>query len=165
MQNSQVARQKKNVPRTINLQELLDKKSHFLFGPRSTGKSTAITQQLGKKAIIVNLLRSSVQATLLKNPEELEGIIDAAIDSNISMVVIDEIQKVPALLDEVHRLIEERNFKFLLSGSSARKLEIRPRTHQIASAIFLILTRANNLNAMRRLLLGWGPVVFLPLHC
>ena len=124
MQNSQVARQKKNVPRTINLQELLDKKSHFLFGPRSTGKSTAITQQLGKKAIIVNLLRSSVQATLLKNPEELEGIIDAAIDSNISMVVIDEIQKVPALLDEVHRLIEERNFKFLLSGSSARKLEI-----------------------------------------
>ena len=124
MQNSQVARQKKNVPRTTNLQELLDKKSHFLFGPRSTGKSTAITQQLGKKAIIVNLLRSSVQATLLKNPEELEGIIDAAIDSNISMVVIDEIQKVPALLDEVHRLIEERNFKFLLSGSSARKLEI-----------------------------------------
>lgn len=123
MEKSQVAPQKINVPRTINLLELLGKKSHFLFGPRSTGKSTAIGQQLGKKAVIVNLLRSSVQSTLLKNPEELEGIIDAAIDSNTSMVVIDEIQKVPALLDEVHRLIEERNFRFLLSGSSARKLK------------------------------------------
>ena len=123
MGNSQVVPQKGIVPRTINLQELLSKKSHFLFGPRSTGKSTAIGQQLGKKAVIVNLLRSAVQSTLLKNPEELEGIIDAAIDSNTSMVVIDEIQKVPALLDEVHRLIEERNFRFLLSGSSARKLK------------------------------------------
>ena len=123
MEKSQVAPQKRNVPRTINLLELLGKKSHFLFGPRSTGKSTAIGQQLGKKAVIVNLLRSAVQSTLLKNPEELEGIIDAAIDSNTSMVVIDEIQKVPALLDEVHRLIEERNFRFLLSGSSARKLK------------------------------------------
>lgn len=123
MKKTQVAPQKKNIPRTINLLELLEKKSHFLFGPRSTGKSTAINQQLGQKAVVVNLLRSSVQSTLLKNPEELEGIIDAASDSHTAMVVIDEIQKVPALLDEVHRLIEERNFKFLLSGSSARKLK------------------------------------------
>lgn len=123
MDNSQVALQKQNITRTINLLELMNKKSHFLFGPRSTGKSTAIRQQLGEKAVIVNLLRTSVQTTLLKNPEELEGIIDASVNSNPSMVVIDEIQKVPALLDEVHRLIEERNFRFLLSGSSARKLK------------------------------------------
>lgn len=123
MENSRVALKKNNVPRTVNLLELLIKKSHFLFGPRSTGKSTAIDQQLSKKAVVINLLRSSILSTLLKNPEELEGIIDAAIDSNTSIVVIDEIQKIPALLDEVHRLIEERNFRFLLSGSSARKLK------------------------------------------
>lgn len=123
MENSQVAPRQPTIPRTINLLDLLTKKSHFLFGPRSTGKSTAIDQQLGKKAVIINLLRSSVQSTLLKNPGELEGIIDASSDSKTSLVVIDEIQKVPALLDEVHRLIEERNFRFLLSGSSARKLK------------------------------------------
>jgi len=123
MKNSQVASQHLKVPRTINLMELLEKKSHFLFGPRSTGKSTAIGQQLGKKAVLVNLLRSSVQTALLKNPGELEGIIEAGNELNTNLIVIDEIQKVPALLDEVHRLIEERNFRFLLSGSSSRKLK------------------------------------------
>ena len=123
MKKTQVDPQKSNIPRTINLLELLSKKSHFLFGPRSTGKSTAIAQQIGPKALILNLLRSSLQSTLVKNPEELEGMIDAGGDSNVSLIVIDEIQKVPALLDEVHRLIEDRNFRFLLSGSSARKLK------------------------------------------
>jgi predicted AAA+ superfamily ATPase len=63
-----------------------------------------------------------VQATLLKNPSELEGMIDASTEVWTSLVVIDEIQKVPALLDEVHRLIEERGFTFLISVSSSRKL-------------------------------------------
>jgi len=123
MKNSQVVLQSPKIPRTVNLLHLLKKKSHFLFGPRSTGKSTAIGQQLNNKAVLVNLLRAPIQSTLIKNPGELEGIIDAINDSNTSIVVIDEIQKVPALLDEVHRLIEERNFRFLLSGSSARQLK------------------------------------------
>jgi predicted AAA+ superfamily ATPase len=124
MEISQVALENKKYRRTIKLLELLMKKSHFLFGPRSTGKSTAIAQQLGGQAVIVNLLRSSVQSALLINPEKLEGMIDAAEHSSAPIVVIDEIQKVPALLDEVHRLIEERSFRFLLSGSSARKLKV-----------------------------------------
>jgi predicted AAA+ superfamily ATPase len=123
MNKSQVPLQKQKIPRSINLLNLLSKKSHFLFGPRSTGKSTAIGQQLGDKAVIVNLLRSSLLSTLIKSPGELEGIIDATTDFSTSMIVIDEIQKVPALLDEVHRLIEERSFRFLLSGSSARQLK------------------------------------------
>jgi predicted AAA+ superfamily ATPase len=123
MTNSQVRPETLQIPRTINLLELLNKKSHFLFGPRSTGKSTAISKQLDGNAVIINLLRSSVQSTLLKNPNELEGMIDAANVDDHTLVVIDEIQKVPALLDEVHRLIEERKFRFLLSGSSARTLK------------------------------------------
>lgn len=123
MKKSQVAPKQTRIPRSINLRELLDKKSHFLFGPRSTGKSTAIDQQLSGRAIIINLLRAPVQSLLLKNPGELEGLIDAASEFETSLIVVDEIQKVPALLDEVHRLIEERNLRFLLSGSSARKLK------------------------------------------
>ena len=118
MKKSEVKLDINEVLRTVNLLHLLDKKSHFLFGPRSTGKSTAIRRQLSQHATIINLLRVPVQSALLKNPGELEGMIDAANEQNSSYVVIDEIQKVPALLDEVHRLIEERKFKFLLSNSS-----------------------------------------------
>lgn len=109
--------------RKINLLELLDKKSHFLFGPRSTGKSTEIRLQLEARAVVINLLRATLQAQLLNNPSELEAIIDGLNHNKFSLVVIDEIQKAPALLDEVHRLIEERDFRFLLSGSSARQLK------------------------------------------
>ena len=109
--------------RELNLLNLLDKKSHFLFGPRSTGKSSLIKKQLADVAIIIDLLRLPIQARLMAHPEELEQLIDAQISPDRKFVVIDEIQKIPALLDEVHRLIEEKKIKFLLSGSSARKLK------------------------------------------
>ena len=110
--------------RDINLLELLEKKSHFLFGPRSTGKTSLIQAQLTSVATILNLLRVPVLTRLSADPGELEGMIDAdrRAQEN-SIVVIDEIQKVPTLLDEVHRLIEERKLRFLLSGSSARRLK------------------------------------------
>ncbi|MBI4406159.1 MAG: ATP-binding protein [Deltaproteobacteria bacterium] len=112
------------LPRFLNLQALLGKKSHFLFGPRSTGKTSLINSELKSKATVINLLRVPIMTRLSSDPGELESIIDAEQAAvKKTFVVLDEIQKVPALLDEVHRLIEERKIRFLLSGSSARKLK------------------------------------------
>ena len=103
--------------RQLNLKDLLSKKSFFLFGPRSTGKTTLIQHSL-KKAKLYNLLDSQVYTRLLKNPQLLEEE-----NTNNKIIVIDEIQKQVSLLDEVHRLIQQKNYRFLLTGSSARKLK------------------------------------------
>ena len=108
--------------RILNLNKLIEKKSYFLFGPRSTGKSSLIAHQLNHQATMINLLRTEVFLLLENRPWELENLIDA---QKNSVVVIDEIQKVPMLLNEVHRLIEERQITFLLTGSSAKKLRQR----------------------------------------
>ncbi|MEN9846489.1 MAG: hypothetical protein RIS36_1636 [Pseudomonadota bacterium] len=106
--------------RILQLPELIYKKSHFLFGPRGTGKTFLIREQLKGNAKILNLLEQDLFLRLSASPWELRAII-ASTDRNVP-VVIDEVQKVPALLDEVHRLIEEEGRTFLLTGSSARKL-------------------------------------------
>ena len=103
--------------RTIRLTQLIKKKSFFLFGPRSTGKTTLIHQSF-PKAKIYNLLDSKVYKNLIKRPELLEEE-----NKNKSIIIIDEIQKMPSLLDEIHRLIYKTGQKFLLTGSSARKLK------------------------------------------
>jgi len=115
--------------RSINLSELIKKSSFFLFGPRGTGKSFLIRSTLKDVAVTVNLLRSTVQLRLLHDPSLLEGMVEAELRPGTSgrdvLVVIDEVQKVPLLLDEVHRLIEERGWRFILTGSSARKLRVQ----------------------------------------
>ncbi|PIE89368.1 MAG: ATPase [Acidobacteria bacterium] len=103
--------------RVLNIPELLKRKSFFLFGPRSTGKTTLVHQQLSN-VMIYDLLRAKTYSRLLKNPELIE---QEYIEGKT--VVIDEIQKLPAILDEVHRLIEKRGITFLLTGSSARKIK------------------------------------------
>ena len=105
--------------RILNLPNLLKKKSFFLLGPRTTGKTFLIEQQLADKALILNLLHSEMFLRLSSKPSELEEIIQA---SNKKIVVIDEIQRIPELLNEIHRLIEAKKLIFLLTGSSARKL-------------------------------------------
>tara|TARA_B110000459_G_C16621365_1_gene501903 strand:- start:2773 stop:3921 length:1149 start_codon:yes stop_codon:yes gene_type:complete len=107
--------------RTLQLEGLLEKKSHFLFGPRSTGKSSMIAKQLQQNAVVINLLKSDQYLLLASKPWELENLI-AVQKNSIDIVVIDEIQRIPELLNEIHRLIEEKNLTFLLTGSSARKL-------------------------------------------
>lgn len=107
-------------PRTLDLAALLSRRSYFLFGPRGTGKSFLIREQL-RGSLVIDLLRSEYLLRLTSTPSQLEEIIDAA--DNPSLVVIDEVQKSPLLLDEVQRLIEERSMRFLLTGSSARKLK------------------------------------------
>jgi len=108
----------KYVERILSLSPLLKSKSIFLFGPRSIGKTTLIQHQL-PGARVYDLLDSRVFSRLLKDPHLIE---EENTDQN-SLIVIDEIQKLPLLLDEVHRLIARRNWRFLLTGSSARKLK------------------------------------------
>ena len=107
------------IDRIIDLKDLLGKKSFFLFGPRATGKSTLVSWQLSDSATIIDLLNSRLFLRLSAAPHDLEAIIDAG---DHRLIVIDEIQRIPTLLNEVHRLIENRKIKFLLTGSSARKL-------------------------------------------
>ncbi len=105
------------IPRIVNLPELLNKKSHFLLGPRQTGKSFLIEQQLDN-AVVYDLLDGAVFIDLSQRPGRLyEEIAD-----DCKLVVIDEIQRLPELLNEVHRLITKKGVRFLLTGSSARKL-------------------------------------------
>ena len=105
------------IKRIVDLNELLNKKSHFLLGPRQTGKTFLIFHTL-KTARIYDLLDTSVFLTLSRNP----GRIAEELKPEDRFVVIDEIQRLPELLNEVHRLIEKRAVRFLLTGSSARKL-------------------------------------------
>ena len=102
--------------RSLNLGNMLKKRSFFLFGPRATGKSTLIDNDL-KESKIYDLLDPKTFERLLRNP----GVISEE-TSPSDIVVIDEIQKLPQILDEVHRLISKRKQIFLLTGSSARKL-------------------------------------------
>lgn len=95
-------------------------KSFFLFGPRGTGKSTLLKQKL-KAAVEINLLKSSDFISLSHNPSLIREKVDHLKAGQ--WVFIDEVQRIPALLDEVHALYEEKRLHFALSGSSARKLK------------------------------------------
>lgn len=93
-------------------------KSFFLFGPRGTGKSSW-TKATFPKALYLDLLDAEIYNDLLARPARLQSMIPANFRD---WIILDEIQKIPALLDEVHRLIESQSLKFVLTGSSARKL-------------------------------------------
>ena len=105
------------IDRFVNLQALLEKKSHFLLGPRQTGK-TFLVQHTLKNARVYDLLDYAVYLALSQNP----GRMAQELSPKDRIVVIDEIQRLPELLNEAHRLIESRGLRFLLTGSSARKL-------------------------------------------
>jgi predicted AAA+ superfamily ATPase len=94
-------------------------RSFFVFGPRGTGKSTWLRQML-PDAFRLDLLDASLFLELSRDPHRLEALIGKK-PAGV-WVVLDEIQKVPALLDEVHRLMEIHRWRFALCGSSARKL-------------------------------------------
>jgi len=99
--------------------DVLEKASFFLLGPRGTGKSTWV-DATQPSALKVDLLKESTFVELLGHTERLEAMADA---HGGGVVVIDEVQKLPSLLDEVHRLIVKRKLRFVLTGSSARKLK------------------------------------------
>jgi len=96
-----------------------EKESIFFWGARQTGKSTLL-KALYPDSLWFDLLLSDIFERLQKDPSQLREIIMAASPHN--PVVIDEIQRIPALLNEVHWLIENRRTQFILSGSSPRKI-------------------------------------------
>jgi uncharacterized protein len=95
------------------------RQSFFLFGPRGTGKSTWIRQRF-PKAPRIDLLDEALYQDLLVRPAGFADRIRHL--PTRSWICVDEVQRLPSLLNEVHRFIEERGFRFVLSGSSARKL-------------------------------------------
>ena len=95
--------------------------SFFLFGPRGTGKTTFVKRHF-KDALYIDLLKPEVFRVYSANPEYLSERVRATGEG--AVVVIDEIQKVPQLLSLVHSLIEEKKgWRFILTGSSSRKLK------------------------------------------
>ena len=93
-------------------------KSFFLFGPRGTGKTTWLKHHL-PQAPFINLLQSEFYNRLTASPGHIRDLIPP---DRPDWVVIDEVQRIPALLNEVHDLIEDRGQNFILTGSSARTL-------------------------------------------
>jgi predicted AAA+ superfamily ATPase len=108
---------KKWIDRQLDISALLNKRSFFLLGPRQTGK-TSLIHHMMPDTLFYDLLDSSNYLAFSRNP----GRLAEEIGSRVKRVVIDEIQRIPSLLNEVQRLIEARNVNFLLTGSSARKL-------------------------------------------
>ncbi|MBX7066888.1 MAG: AAA family ATPase [Parachlamydiales bacterium] len=92
--------------------------SYFLFGPRGTGKTNWV-KSFYKNALYLDLLESGLYTNLLARPSLLEELIPPHFSD---WIVIDEIQRVPELLNEIHRLIESKHLRFILTGSSARGL-------------------------------------------
>lgn len=105
------------------LLQLSKNQSFFLFGARNTGKSTLIQHRFSPdNTLTIDLLEHQQESRFSHNPDELFNIVENLPDK-ITHVVIDEIQKVPKLLDIVHRLMLKKNKCFIMTGSSARKLK------------------------------------------
>ena len=92
--------------------------SYFLFGPRGTGKSV-FAGHFYRQGLFFDLLDSQIYNEFMAEPGRLSRRIPEGFND---WIIIDEVQKVPALLNEVHRLIESRRIRFVLTGSSARRL-------------------------------------------
>jgi uncharacterized protein len=107
------------IPRELGISS----RSFFLFGPRQTGKSTWLQSLPLEKRWIVNLLQSDTYYRYLRDPSQFRREADAHIKAGTEWIVLDEVQRIPALLDEVQDLLESTRTRFILSGSSSRKLK------------------------------------------
>lgn len=110
------------INRILDIQSRVRRKSMFLFGPRQTGKTAMIGNQLDDDVRLVwSLLNANIRRRCQSDPSVLRDEL-ATRGIKDGLVVIDEIQKVPDLLDEVHLMIEETDIRFLMTASSARRL-------------------------------------------
>ncbi|RQW78626.1 MAG: AAA family ATPase, partial [Geobacter sp.] len=100
--------------RRIQRIDLPPKRSAFLWGPRKTGKTILLRQQF-PQAFFVDLLDYDLFLTLSQRPTRLRQILQA---QSSKTVVIDEVQKIPHLMDEIHWLMENKGYQFIMSGSS-----------------------------------------------
>lgn len=107
---------------TNRLLQLPLKDSFFLFGARNTGKSTMLKHVFGeKKALWIDLLNTDEEERYAMEPMKFKQEV-LSLDKAIKYVIVDEIQKLPRLLDLIHQLIESTDKIFIMTGSSARKL-------------------------------------------
>ena len=142
------------------LLKLPKKQNLFLFGARGTGKSTLLQQLFSpEKCLWINLLDPYQESNFALNPKSLSNLV-LALPKKVTHVIIDEVQKVPKLLDVVHFLCEKTEKKFILTGSSARKLKFgganllagRAFVYNLFPFTFLELSDRFDLN----LALQWG---------
>ena len=154
----------------LRLPKPLNTDSFFLFGARGVGKSTFVNEQFlvnqtSDSVWTIDLLHDDTFDRYLTRPAQIEDDLKA-LTQKPEWIFIDEIQKIPALLDHVHRLIENQKQKFILSGSSARKLK-KMGSNLLAGRAFLntmypltYLELAENFNLID--VLHWGslPKVF-----
>ena len=110
------------IPRSLEIGRLLSERSVLLFGPRQTGKSTFVDRQVEGVEITFSLLDQGLFTSVLADPTTIRQEIEARNLRNC-VIAIDEIQKCPPLMDEVHLMIEQRGIRFVLTGSSARALK------------------------------------------
>lgn len=112
----------KNITRMLDM-KLPDRQSAFLWGARKTGKSTYLREKF-PDSIVYDFLKTDVFFELSKNPSLLRERLLAKEGVALNKpVILDEVQKVPQVLDEVHWLMENKGLRFVLCGSSARKLK------------------------------------------
>jgi len=111
-----------SLPRRLRI-ELPDRQSAFLWGPRQTGKSTLLRERF-PDSLVYDFLDTDLALEFAKRPGLLRQRLLAKEPAVLRQpIILDEVQKVPSLLDEVHWLIENRGLRFILCGSSARKLK------------------------------------------
>lgn len=110
--------------RRLDLDVILKRKSCFLFGPRETGKTSYIMNQLESDALLsINLKDSKNKRRINTSPEYFYNVIESKNPKPGDIVIIKEVQECPFLLDDVQILIDRLSINFLLTGSSARKLK------------------------------------------
>lgn len=139
--------------------------SFFLFGPRGTGKSTWLHKEIDN-AIWVDLLQPEQFRSFNARPERLKELVLANVDKKV--IIIDEIQKAPKLLDVVHLLIEEKKgLQFILTGSSARKLKhtgvdlLSGRVYKKSLHPFMAAELKEKFDLDRALKHGLVPLIFM----
>jgi predicted AAA+ superfamily ATPase len=142
------------------------RQSAFLWGARKTGKSTYLKQRF-PESVVFDLLDTDLVLSLSKAPSLLAERLAATDEKCLrSPIILDEVQKVPQLLDEVHRLIETRGLSFILCGSSARKLK-RGHANLLGGRAWryemlpLVSAEVKEMNLLRALNHGLIPVHYL----
>ena len=152
--------------RYLDISKLLKKSSFFLFGPRGTGKSYLIRNTLLRQSNsidYIDLLNSRLFIQLQNDPSRLQNFV-----ANKTVVIV-EVQRIPEILNEVQRLIEEKKIKFLLTGSSARKLR-RNNTNMLAGRAYRVellplawmeLKSAGSFDLMKYLNIGGLPQAYM----
>ncbi len=153
-----------HIPRILPIKKELERKSLLLLGPRQTGKSTLIRHQV-RADHVYNLLHADVFQRLSARP----SLIRESLTPKTKLFVIDEIQKLPSLMDEVHSMIEEHRIRFLLTGSSARKIK-RSHTSLLGGRAAIrrlfpfVFPELNDFNLTRVLHFGSIPSIYLSRH-